>query len=123
MEGQYSFNEESGVMTMHGPDPDCSGTVVMQVTAGLSPTFSWQPECCVSFMLIEPLDDGSDQWMVGNENANDLDSGITYGVAPAGVNSRDVIPLVAGTAYKVILYRWLGAGDAYLMAGYALLIP
>jgi hypothetical protein len=123
MEGQYDSADGSGAMRLHGPDPDCSGTVEMQVSAGLSPTFSWQPACSASLMLIEPLESGADQWNVGNDNANDLNSGMTYGVAPPGVISRVVVPLVEGLAYRVALYRWLEVEDAYLMVGYALFTP
>jgi hypothetical protein len=123
MEGEYTSIEESGVITLHGPNPDCSGTVELQVSAGLSPVFSWQPGCSVSFMLIEPLGSGADQWMVGNENANDLVSGVSYGVAPIGINSRDTVPLEVGTPYEVVLYRWSRTDDAYLMVGYALFTP
>jgi len=123
MEGLYVSSDGSGAIRMHGPDPDCSGMVEMQVSAGLSPSFSWEPGCSVSFMIIEPVGSGSDQWLVGNENANDLDSGVTYGIAPPGVNSRDVTPLLEGVPYEVVLYRWLEMDDAYLMAGYALFTP
>ncbi|MEN8007996.1 MAG: hypothetical protein ABFS42_13335 [Candidatus Krumholzibacteriota bacterium] len=123
MEGQYAGTDGSGAMTMHGPDPDCSGTVEMQVSAGLEPTFSWQPRCSASLMLIEPVDSGADQWSVGNENENALDSGLTYGVAPAGVQSGTALPLVAGQTYKAILYRWLGEDDAYLMVEYEVFTP
>jgi hypothetical protein len=121
LEGEYIGPDETGAMTMHGPDPDCSGSVEIKISAGLTPTFTWAPDCQVSFMLIEL--DGSDQWLVGNENANELGSGITYGVAPPGINSRDASPLVAGNSYTVVLYRWLGKDDAYLMADYTSFTP
>jgi hypothetical protein len=123
MEGQYVSTDGSGAIRIHGPDPDCSGIVELHVSAGLSPTFSWQPGCSVSFMLIEPVGSGSDQWFVGNENANDLVSGVTYGIAPPGVNSREVTPLEEGVPYEVVLYRWLEMDNAYLMAGYTLFTP
>ncbi len=123
MVGQYSSTDGSGAMTMHGPAPDCSGTVKLQVSAGLTPTFNWQPGCSVSFMLIEPEDSGADQWFVGDENKNSLDPDLVYGIAPAGVYSREVIPLEAGRTYKVVLYRWLGEDDAYLMVAYVMFTP
>lgn len=123
MEGRYVATDGSGAMRMHGPDPDCSGTAALAVSAGLSPTFSWQPGCPASLLIIEPLGSGADQWLVGNENANDLVSGIAFGIAPPGVGSREVVPLVAGVAYRVALYRWLERDDAYLMVGYAIFTP
>ena len=123
MEGQYHSTDTSGNITLHGPDPDCSGTVVLQVSSGQEPQFDWQPDCAVSFMLIEPVGSGTDQWMVGNENENSLNPPLTYGVVPEGLNSREVFPLVAGQVYEVILYKWLGEDDAYLLAGYAKFTP
>ena len=122
MAGHYEAADGSGPLTLYGPNPDCSGTVEVQVSSGLVPEFDWLPRCTVSLMLIEN-ESGSDQWMVGNENENALNPVLTYGEAPEGIYSRDASPLESGTTYEVVLYRWLGEDDAYLMVAYTSFTP
>ena len=120
MEGHYDATEGSGPLTLVGPNPDCSGSVDLQVIIGLVLVIDWHPECAVSLVIIEPEDSGADQWFVGNENENAVNPHLAYGLAPVDVYSSEPIPLVAGQTYKVILYRWLGEEDSYLMVGYGL---
>jgi hypothetical protein len=122
MKGDYAAVDGSGVLNLYGPNPDCSGTVDLQVSPGLVPEFNWEPRCAASFMLVEN-DSGTDWWKVGNENENSISSGLTYGEAPLGTIPREARPLVAGRNYKVVLYRWLGEDDAYLMVAYTTFTP
>jgi hypothetical protein len=118
MDGYYLFGENFGEVTMVRPDPYCGGSVDLQVSSGLTPTFSWPSKCKASWLLVESNDGGGDVWFVGDDEANALSSPITYGQAPQGVPADAATPLVAGESYTAILVRWTGGGAEYMIIGH-----
>ena len=103
-----------------GPDttlPDCTGPVTVEVSSGTSPTFDWEPACRLFLVLVEL--GGSDQWIVLSEGENAIAPPVRYGIVPDGaVEQEPAIPLVAGQAYDLGLFRWTGPGgdDGELIA-------
>ena len=103
-----------------GPDtslPECTGPVTVEVSSGTSPTFDWSPECRLFLVLVEL--GATDQWIVVSEGENAIAPPVRYGVVPDGAVEQELaIPLVAGQAYDVNLFRWTGPGgeDGELIA-------
>ena len=109
------------VLSSCGSDPDapnagCDGNVLVGVTAGLTPEFTWRPDCAVyNLVVLEgvgPHEFGqySGTWAVESQPDaegvpnNRLHSGIRYGETPPG--GRQVTApaaLVQGQAYTIYL--------------------
>ena len=118
MRGTYIWFGDTGPVSLYGQDPKCGGVVDLTVSSGVTPRIDWQPECSVSFLLIESWDGGGDRWFVGDSDTNTLVPPLTYGVTPGGFPVEEVLPLEAGQTYHALVYRWLGEADGYLMVGY-----
>lgn len=105
-------DDPTGVVT---PCADDVGQVSVTVGAGLQPVIDWDPDCTVTFVLVE--EDASDVWMVGTDLPGTTDIGdpdlvnlisppVTYGVVPDGVDEiRAPAPLQVGRTYEVVLWR------------------
>src|SRR5215207_10797223 len=96
-----------------GPEdlPECSGPVTVTATTGPTPTFSWAPRCRLFLLIVEPAESGADQWLILTRSENALAPPVTYGDVPASAEeTAPPMPLEAGTAYKVGMYRWTGPG-------------
>jgi hypothetical protein len=90
---------------------DCTGPVALQVSGGTVPSFSWTPACRLFGLLVEPEASGQDLWFIITEGGNTIAPGVTYGQVPAGAEERQPpAALLAGTAYKVAVHRWIGPG-------------
>jgi hypothetical protein len=88
-----------------GPDNagPCTGDVTVSVSAGTTPTFTWEPECRVIALLVEQ--GASDMWFLEGMGQG-IASGVRYGTVPPNAVAEDpALPLVAGTTYEVILFR------------------
>ena len=101
-------------------DRNCTDDVVISVSAGLTPTFTWAPACRVAFFLVEA--DASDVWFIEPTGAQGIAPGVTYGVVPAGARQEEpAIPLEAGVTYEVIVAR--GSGEDLELAGIGSFTP
>ena len=101
----------SGCSDAIGPDelPECSGPVTLEVTSGRTPTFSWEPACRLSFLVVELDAGGGDVWAVLTRGENALAPPVTYADTPAGAETlTPALPLTSGTAYRVAVARWIG---------------
>ena len=94
------------------PCTDETGSVEVTVTAGMTPTFDWNPQCAVAMLLIE--EDAHDMWGVTTddtlwddpETANLITPPVTYGTAPSGTETfQEPTPLATGHTYEVVLWR------------------
>jgi len=91
--------------------PECSGPVEVSVSPGANPIFSWEPDCRLFLLLVEPSGSGGDVWSVVSDSTNAIEPPVTYGVVPDGaVGLQPPGVLVQGVTYDVYLYRWTGPG-------------
>lgn len=81
------------------------------------PRFTWEPTCRMAILYVRPEAGGSISWWI-EADTNHIQSGITYGVAPAEGIIDEVGPaaLTAGANYIVTLVRRYGSGDNDLVA-------
>ena len=90
-----------------------SQTVTVQVTASVTPRFTWAPACGMASLQVFLDSGGAGRWIVYSGPAapeNPLPSGIRYGqLPPKGVAPGGAQPLSSGVSYRVVLYRWVGA--------------
>jgi len=90
-----------------------SQTVTLQVTASISPRFTWAPACGMASLQVLADSGGAARWIVYSGSAapeNPLPSGIRYGqLPPKGEASGGAQPLTSGISYRVAVYRWVGA--------------
>jgi hypothetical protein len=104
--------------------------VVVTVSGGVTPTFSWTPRCGMASLYVFPSAGGASLWVLfSSEQAatNPFRSGIVYGQAPpSALEVTGPVPLSAGTEYTVLIYRCAGDAsgcDALLQAGTATFRP
>jgi len=82
----------------------CTGNVTVTVSAGLTPTFSWTPECSVVALIVEQGAD--DQWNVIAGADPGFGPSVVYGARPTGsAQVGAMTPLRAGVNYTVTLFR------------------
>jgi hypothetical protein len=100
----------------NAPNAGCDDQVSLQVSAGLTPTFRWSPNCAVYNLVVlagegpPSFEQVSAMWAVeappdryGLPN-NRLHSGIVYGEPPPEARqSGALVPLIAGRPYFVYL--------------------
>ena len=98
------------ILTYSRPRPTtCPATVSVSISAGTTPTISWTPDCPVNLVLVE--ENASDMWLIWGDG-NVFEPGVQYGSDhPCAVDFRYEGPLVAGTEYDVILFRYDGPDD------------
>jgi len=87
--------------------PPCS-QVAVRVTAGLQPTFSWNPACRIEGLSVHLPGPGPIIWRtVSYRLSNTIATPVGYGVFPDGAaqTANILLPLVAGTTYQVTLFR------------------
>jgi hypothetical protein len=86
--------------------------VTIQVSAGATPRFTWDPSCGMASIQVWATETSSDGWVLysGSHAAeNPLPSGLRYGeVPPKGLEPADPVPLRTGVEYRVAVYRWIG---------------
>jgi hypothetical protein len=91
-----------------GPnDNRCDEALNIQVTTGLTPTFSWTPTCTVAQVRVVREVEGDDPeievWSV-IAGGNTVAGPVTYGVPPAGTTETtpDAV-LVLGKSYRLVI--------------------
>ncbi|PLX31122.1 MAG: hypothetical protein C0600_06415 [Ignavibacteria bacterium] len=90
---------------------ECTGDVTVSISVGETVEISWEPECKLFYLLVEPVGSGSDHWAVISDSVNAIAPPVTYGIVPEGAElSRTAEPLEEGKSYDVYLYRWTGPG-------------
>jgi hypothetical protein len=98
------------------PEECPDNQVSVSVSSGSVPTFTWAPACGIASLDVFPAAGGSSLWVLysGQQaDANPFRSGLRYGRAPAGaIQVTGPTPLVTGTEYTIIVYRFLSEGGA-----------
>lgn len=91
-----------------GPnDGRCEEALSFQISAGLTPTFGWAPDCTVAQVRVIRLADQqapeAEVWSVlAAENV--VAGPVSYGAPPAGTTETTPdVPLVAGKTYRLVL--------------------
>ena len=86
--------------------------VTIQVSAGTTPRFTWDPSCGMASVQVLATETSRDGWVLytGSHAAeNPLPSGLRYGeVPPNGLETTDPVALRRGVEYQVTVYRWIG---------------
>ena len=85
----------------------CADPVLLYVSTGTTPQFTWDPACgAYQLIVTDTVTSGTTYWAVASDSSR-LHSGLDYGVTPAS-DARQVTaptPLQHGTPYVVGLYR------------------
>jgi hypothetical protein len=90
----------------------CEAAVVVAVSPGPVPEFSWTPACLAHWLLVEPAGSDMDLWGVVTDGANALASPVKYGTVPQGAQQFNApVVLTPGTTYEVFLTRFVGPTD------------
>jgi hypothetical protein len=104
--------------------------VIISVSSGLQPTFTWEPACGMASIQVWASATSTDGWVLysgANSAANPLRPGVKYGEAPFGaIAPSPAAALVPGEEYTVAVYRWIGdaSGAGSLFSrGIAVFIP
>jgi hypothetical protein len=86
--------------------------VTVQVSAGTTPRFTWDPSCGMASVQVLATATSRDGWVLysgSHAPENPLPSGLRYGVVPPkGLETTDPIALRSGVEYEVAVYRWIG---------------
>ena len=85
-----------------------TSTVTVTVSPGLTPEFSWTPDCGVwALQVIAVTPANQTMWATTRPlSKNELTPPVTYGIHPAGALEEGglaAVPLQAGVTYEVIL--------------------
>ena len=99
--------EECGTSVEPPPAvPECTGDVTVSVSGGVTPVFSWSPDCLAGRLIVEG-GPGEEYWGTESPGHNIYRSPIVYGVHPDGSVEHQVPqPLTPGVTYTVSVYRW-----------------
>ena len=86
--------------------------VAVYVSTGLTPRFTWQPNCGMASVQVWSTETSSEGWVLysgSNAADNPLPSGLRYGeVPPQGLEVAQETALRRGVDYQVAVYRWVG---------------
>jgi hypothetical protein len=86
--------------------------VTVEVSAGTTPRFTWEPACGIAALWVIPVADPVAGWVLNgglHASENPLPSGIRYGeVPPKGVQQAPAGKLVPGVVYRLTVFRWIG---------------
>jgi hypothetical protein len=109
----------------------CSAGTELTVSPGLTPVFSWSPDCVALTLYVMtsegPQGPGSNNivWAIqvppdnGGEVANRIRSGVVYGQTPqTAAELVTAVPLKSGVAYTVFLEVSLGGASAQVVASH-----
>ena len=92
-------------------DPCPGDTVTVQAGTGVTPLFTWTPDCGVAFLEVYPAAGGASRWTVyATEESGDnpIRTGVRYGMTPSrGVTVGGPLPLAQGTEYAIRVSRRL----------------
>lgn len=105
---------------LSGPGPDpvdstiCAGPVVITVSSGTAPTFSWSPACKIGRLIV--MDGLLETWGTETLGENIYASPIVYDVPPPGaVEPEPAVPLITGRTYTVSVYSWFSVSPESLV--------
>ncbi len=100
------INPTSVVPPGGGDVTACGSVSTVNTGGGLTPSFSWVPDCGVGILSIHPTDDTTSLWTVSNID-NTMVSPIRYGTPPENGSQDSVaVPLETGKAYRLRLGRF-----------------
>lgn len=108
--------------SMTGP-ANCPGAVDFQASAGSTPTFTWQPSCLASSLIIttDPKQPGAGLaafvWGLSTAgDSNGIAPPVTFGIVPSGAQGPRFPPhpLVLGSSYRLTLYDHVNGGDGIM---------
>ncbi len=103
-----------------------SAGVVVDVSTGTSPVFSWTPALNIASLTVARAGSDGIVWTtISLGQANAIAPPVTYGIAPPGAaqTANRLEFLVAGTAYEVTLLRVDDPDSAPLLVGSATFVP
>ena len=85
----------------------CPDSVDLSVTAGTAPTFTWQPRCRASALLVTDLNTGALKWGItppgGSFFSEPMLPPVQYGTLPAGMAGDSALTLSPGVSYFAVL--------------------
>lgn len=85
----------------------CDEPVLLTLTTGTTPQFTWQPPCLIAKVVV--LDSVQNVMWDVQAPASSIPPGVRYGETPEG--AQDITPpvaLIAGRSYAVGVYRATG---------------
>jgi hypothetical protein len=93
------------------------------ISVGPAVTFNWTPACPVALIVVEGESSGHDVWWIATFDASDSEIApatanrivppITFGQVPSTATSAwGPESMVAGTTYRVVLWRNLPPGSS-----------
>jgi hypothetical protein len=101
---------------------DQTSSVDATISVGTSVTFNWTPACPVALVLIEPANSGDDVWWIATFPSNSdiapttenrITPPVTFGQVPStATDSFGPKAMLAGSTYKLVLWRNLPTGSA-----------
>ncbi|TFB09868.1 hypothetical protein E3V36_05580 [Candidatus Marinimicrobia bacterium MT.SAG.2] len=92
---------------------ECNSDLILSVSDGTTPTFTWEPECRAALLYVQDKDSSriEDMWRIFS-GGNNIPSSIQYGILPDSVYVVDgPTTLVSGTQYELIVYWRLSPGE------------
>lgn len=114
----------------HGPVeprllPVCEYPTTISVTSGLKPVFSWSPECRAGELIVDPISDVVDNWVIqGAGHTDGLVQPLRYGSSPdSTVTIVSPMPLVDYQQDRVRLLVADSTSPLYQTVGATLFKP
>ena len=87
-----------------GGDIGPGGQIEINVSEGLTPTFSWTGGNARMLTVMSSGEAGANMWGIMTIAPSDFASPVTYGEVPSGaIEVFPLKPLVAGTTYQVMI--------------------
>jgi hypothetical protein len=108
------------------PSP-CGSSIALSVTSGLQPSFGWNSACPIAALRVALQGSGAIIWStIAVHQDNAIAPAVRYGVFPTGaaLTTNPLFPLVAGTTYRVAIFRIDAShGDSLEEVGHAIFTP
>ncbi len=102
----------AGACSNTGPSTSCTGVPRMTVSAGLTPTISWQTGCPAIELGVYELTTGLTTWAL-RANLRPIPTPVTYGIVPVGVTEvHPAAALQPSIRYGVLLSVVVGTDTA-----------
>ena len=92
--------------------PACTGPVTVSVSGGLTPTFTWEPDCMIGKLIVIQGGGGPEDeyWATETRGTNTYRRPIVYGIHPPGaVENQIPQPMTPGDPYTVWVFRWISS--------------
>ena len=101
--------------------PACTGPVTVSVSGGLTPTFTWEPDCMIGKLIVIQGGGGPEDeyWATETRGTNTYRRPIVYGIHPPGaVENQIPQPMTPGDPYTVWVFRWISSHPDSLDTGF-----